>query len=152
MAVQQHYASNAQLADPGQLYELIHFVLFLAAFVSWCRVGALVEWPWTFGWLMAFIFCGIIHRLIVADVTHMDSAKWYRLLDSLVLIVAVSTYEIAFDVPIEKSMMNSPSMVYGIFVYVLVFWTNYVVRVIDEITSTLDIRLFVITPPKQKKK
>merc|ERR1712062_489182 len=102
-------------------------------------------------WIIGFIFCGIIHRLIVADVTHMKTTKYYHLLDVLFVMIIGSLFEYFMNVQRENSIMCSVYMVYGIFIYVLLFWGSYVLKVIDEICDTLDIRLFVINPSKKKK-
>eukprot|EP01084_Bolivina_argentea_P260691 440314_1 len=148
IAVREHY-KNGQKRDPGQIYELLHLVLFVCGFMCWNLVDVFGDYPWTFIWIGGFVFCGIVHRLIVADVTHMNTTKYYHLLNPLLIMIFGSLFEYGTNVSKDKSVMNSPYMVYGILVYVLVFWSSYVLKVIDEICDTLKIRLFVITPPKQ---
>eukprot|EP01083_Nonionella_stella_P012496 35462_1 len=149
-AVQKYYKETNK-EDPGQVYELLHMVLFLIGFMCWNVCDVLRDYPWTYVWIAGLVFCGIIHRLIVADVTHMKTTKYYSLLNPLWIMIFGSLYEFVLGVKKAQSVMNSPYMVYGILVYVLVFWMAYVLKVIDEICETLDIRLFVINPPKIKK-
>merc|ERR1712154_227594 len=147
---EQHYKENPNKKDPGGIYEMLHMMLFVMAFMCWNLVDILSDYPWTFVWIAGFVFCGIIHRLIVADVTHMNTTKYYHLLNVLFLMIFGSLFEFIWKVPKERSVMNSPYMVYGILFYVLMFWSAYVLKVIDEICETLDIKLFVINPPKNK--
>ena len=129
---------------------ILHMLLFVAGFVSWNLVDIFIDYPWTYLWIVGFVFCGMIHRLIVADVTHMNTTKYYHLLNPLFIMIIGSIYEYIMKIPKNKSIMNSPYMIYGILIYVLIFWSSYVLKVIDEICDTLKIRLFVITPPKKK--
>lgn len=150
VAVQLFYKQNKDKKDPGQIYEILHMLLFVAGFVSWNLVDIFIDYPWTYLWIVGFVFCGMIHRLIVADVTHMNTTKYYHLLNPLFIMIIGSIYEYIMKIPKSESIMNSPYMVYGILIYVLIFWSSYVLKVIDEICDTLKIRLFVITPPKKK--
>eukprot|EP01083_Nonionella_stella_P147964 467659_1 len=146
-AVQKYYKQNPKKEDPGRVYELLHLALFIMGFVCWNLCDVFTDYPWTYLWIAALVFSGIIHRLIVADVTHMKSAKYYSLLNPLCVMVFGSLFEYAMNVENAQSVMNSPHMVYGILVYVLVFWLTYVFKVIHEICDTLSIGLFVINPP-----
>ena len=151
LAVDEYYKKNKNKQDPGKWYEIGHMLLFVSGFVCWNLVGVFEDYPWSYIWICAFVFCGIIHRLIVADVAHMKTDKYYMLLLPLFLMIFGSIGECIMGISKSKSFMNSAIMVYGIFGYVLIFWSAYVLKVIDEICDTLDIRLFVITNKDKKK-
>jgi len=92
------------------------------------------------------VFCGIIHRLIVADVTHTDSEQWYWLLMAPLLMLCGSVAQMMMG----GEWMSSAVVVYGLLLYVLAFWAYYALSVVREICETLHIRLFVITEPKKQ--
>ncbi|ETO09735.1 hypothetical protein RFI_27642, partial [Reticulomyxa filosa] len=138
--------------DPGSVYELLHMTLFVLSFTCWNLVGVFSSHPRVFIWIENFVFSGLIHRLIVADVTRMKTKMYHNLLLLLPFVALFSAIEGFWGVRLFFNIsMNSPLVVYGLLAYVATCWFVYVSRVINEICETLNIRLFVLTPEQIKK-
>ncbi|ETO36527.1 CDP-alcohol phosphatidyltransferase [Reticulomyxa filosa] len=143
--------------DPGSYIELVQVSVFLITFVFWALTGAFEKHPYLFLWTEGLIFSGLVHRLIVADVCKLKTRKFYNLLALLPIISIFSVLDVFFNVNVLACLpttrvltMSSGEVLLFIFVWELVCWLLYVVRVINEIAAILKIHVFFITDKHNK--
>lgn len=120
--------------------------LLVVSICCWNLLDVFELYPIAFVWIVALIFSGMVHRLVVNDVTHMKTKRFPMLLASLPLIIIFSIIEYRGSKLFGLSIV-SPFFVYGVLAYESICWLAYICSVINEITDMLNIRLFVIRPP-----
>ncbi|ETO23788.1 hypothetical protein RFI_13387, partial [Reticulomyxa filosa] len=138
--------------DPGSMYELAHVTIFVVSITCWNLVGVFETHPRLFIWIENFIFSGLLHRLIVADVTKMKTKKFHNLLLALPIVGVLSLFEYMWNVrPLFNISMNDSIVAYVLLVHSVLCWSVYVSRIINEICDTLQIRLLFLTSEQLKK-
>jgi len=148
-AVSKYYEENKKKVDPGRSVELFQLFLFVTTMIVWNSLNIFEIAPKTFLIVACLIFSGMIHRLIVADVTHMKSALFANILLPLPFIFVGSILEYFFSIKLFFNLsLASTAVVYAIFGYVLICWLHYVLTVIHEICDTLNIHTFRLNPVK----
>jgi phosphatidylglycerophosphate synthase len=137
--------------DKGSNDELFHLFVWTLGTTLWAATGALFENPRMFIWIDNFIFSGLVHRLIVADVTHQRAEKMPLLIATMPFLALFSFSEKFLGTKLCPFEMTSGVVVYALLAWSVTFWVGYVTRVINEICDTCNIYLFSIEKPPKKK-
>ena len=143
-SIRNFYRNSKDRTDPGSHKELLHLFVFLTSLTLWSTTGVFTSHPIMFVWIACFIFSGLVHRLIVNDVTHMQSKTYHNLLVCLPFLGLFSLIESLFGIQVFPFSMNSYFVCSILLFWEFSCWFVYVSRVINEICETLNIRLFVI--------
>jgi len=154
----EKYYKKTRTPDGGRYIELIQLSTFIIFCVSWNLNDVFSKYPRTFIWTLCLIFSGLIHRLIIADVTRMKTKWFHNLLVPLPIVTILSLLEyngfnmlsfVGKWIGIKQLNITHPLIVYGLFTYIVIAWSVFCIRVINEITETLNVQLFAINKPNR---
>ena len=156
--VNKHYGTVNEGKDKRKFYEerfyeLGNLMVFQVSLLMWNLSDVFTEFPTLFVSTIALCFAHLVHRLIICDVTKQKSRKLQYIILPFVMVGILSGFEYYLKQPIIWDLsMKDVKVVIVVFVYTAYIMFVYAIRCMIDISNILDIRIFLINPPKIKTK
>ena len=134
-----------------RFYELGNVFIFHLSLCFWNLCGIFNKYPILFISTSAFTFAHLVHRLIICDVSKQKSRRIQYIIIPFIIIAIISIFEYANNgkpILFYNISMNDYKIIFIVFCYTTYIMIIYAMRCMIDISNLLNIRIFLINPPK----